>query len=128
MRLHGRCRRPLLSRRRNPHADRARSVVRPGEEPRDVPPSPCPEAAGLTVQPLRSPWETKGRDRGDDGPVSVLGAGGQGTPRLRGRRRRPPGAVRHEDRKSTRLNSSHTVISYAVFCLKKKNKKKETHI
>src|SRR5438034_8762439 len=28
------------------------------------------------------------------------------------------------DRKSTRLNSSHTVISYAVFCLKKKNKEK----
>src|SRR5256885_8505573 len=27
---------------------------------------------------------------------------------------------RHEDRKSTRLNSSHLVISYAVFCLKKK--------
>src|SRR5438132_10446571 len=29
-----------------------------------------------------------------------------------------------QDRKSTRLNSSHTVISYAVFCLKKKKKKK----
>src|SRR5205807_8612454 len=29
---------------------------------------------------------------------------------------------RSEDRKSTRLNSSHLVISYAVFCLKKKNK------
>src|SRR5438132_2879744 len=28
-----------------------------------------------------------------------------------------------QDRKSTRLNSSHTVISYAVFCLKKKNNK-----
>ena len=28
-----------------------------------------------------------------------------------------------QDRKSTRLNSSHLVISYAVFCLKKKNKK-----
>ena len=27
-----------------------------------------------------------------------------------------------KDRKSTRLNSSHTVISYAVFCLKKKKK------
>src|SRR5205814_8425299 len=27
----------------------------------------------------------------------------------------------HEDRKSTRLNSSHLGISYAVFCLKKKN-------
>src|SRR5256885_6218594 len=31
---------------------------------------------------------------------------------------------RHRDRKSTRLNSSHLVISYAVFCLKKKKKKK----
>src|SRR2546426_8488026 len=30
------------------------------------------------------------------------------------------GAVRVQDRKSTRLNSSHLVISYAVFCLKKK--------
>src|SRR5947207_12635439 len=30
------------------------------------------------------------------------------------------------DRKSTRLNSSHTVISYAVFCLKKKKKKMNT--
>src|SRR5947207_12184916 len=29
---------------------------------------------------------------------------------------------RSQDRKSTRLNSSHTVISYAVFCLKKKKK------
>src|SRR5436190_5410709 len=35
-------------------------------------------------------------------------------------RRRPT-----EDRKSTRLNSSHTVISYAVFCLKKKKKKND---
>src|SRR5256885_5367953 len=30
------------------------------------------------------------------------------------------GWVLHQDRKSTRLNSSHLVISYAVFCLKKK--------
>src|SRR5260221_10514030 len=29
-----------------------------------------------------------------------------------------------KDRKSTRLNSSHTLISYAVFCLKKKNSEK----
>src|SRR5256885_8274709 len=46
------------------------------------------------------------------------------------RRRRPHGARRgdrrgpvrphNRDRKSTRLNSSHLVISYAVFCLKKK--------
>src|SRR5438132_5989431 len=33
----------------------------------------------------------------------------------------------HGDRKSTRLNSSHTVISYAVFCLKKKKKQKQAN-
>src|SRR5690242_21626265 len=32
----------------------------------------------------------------------------------------------HPDRKSTRLNSSHMSISYAVFCLKKKKKQKQT--
>src|SRR5688572_31704483 len=37
---------------------------------------------------------------------------------------RPFPNVRHQDRKSTRLNSSHSQISYAVFCLKKKKKKK----
>src|SRR5688572_33185782 len=37
------------------------------------------------------------------------------------RRRRGPGRSRR-DRKSTRLNSSHSQISYAVFCLKKKKK------
>src|SRR3712207_9333064 len=36
------------------------------------------------------------------------------------RARRPP--ARSADRKSTRLNSSHANISYAVFCLKKKKK------
>src|SRR2546426_6802973 len=34
---------------------------------------------------------------------------------------------RAKDRKSTRLNSSHLVISYAVFCLKKKKKKLARH-
>src|SRR6478735_11548485 len=34
---------------------------------------------------------------------------------------------RRRDRKSTRLNSSHLVISYAVFCLKKKKKHKTQH-
>src|SRR5262245_65040355 len=36
----------------------------------------------------------------------------------------PEHVSRHEDRKSTRLNSSHLGISYAVFCLKKKKIKK----
>src|SRR5438270_13078191 len=35
--------------------------------------------------------------------------------------------VGHQDRKSTRLNSSHSQISYAVFCLKKKKKKKSQY-
>src|SRR5688572_33393315 len=58
-----------------------------------------------------------------------------GSPRLRHHRRRSgafahaaPKARRHllpRDRKSTRLNSSHSQISYAVFCLKKKKKKKK---
>src|SRR5437762_12865831 len=41
-------------------------------------------------------------------------------PRRAGAVARPP-----RDRKSTRLNSSHRCISYAVFCLKKKKKKKK---
>src|SRR5256885_6680107 len=43
--------------------------------------------------------------------------------RARGAQRHAPARQRHPgDRKSTRLNSSHLVISYAVFCLKKKKK------
>src|SRR3712207_8752703 len=50
----------------------------------------------------------------DDGPVGTVGAD-------LGRAERHVGVVAHvEDRKSTRLNSSHANISYAVFCLKKK--------
>src|SRR2546427_7987265 len=36
-------------------------------------------------------------------------------------------AARTADRKSTRLNSSHSQISYAVFCLKKKKRQAPTH-
>src|SRR2546427_9281785 len=39
----------------------------------------------------------------------------------RGARWRKPSRPERRDRKSTRLNSSHSQISYAVFCLKKKN-------
>src|SRR5437660_12136585 len=48
--------------------------------------------------------------------VAVRGAGHTGdiVPFLVGR------GLCHQDRKSTRLNSSHVAISYAVFCLKKK--------
>src|SRR5207248_10415220 len=39
------------------------------------------------------------------------------------RHRKHRARLRSQDRKSTRLNSSHRTISYAVFCLKKKKKK-----
>src|SRR5437764_8044386 len=42
--------------------------------------------------------------------------------------RRRAASVPARDRKSTRLNSSHRCISYAVFCLKKKSGKSGTHI
>src|SRR3712207_8248762 len=53
----------------------------------------------------------------DDG-VAARGRGqGRAVPEPR---RRPDARGRLQDRKSTRLNSSHANISYAVFCLKKK--------
>src|SRR5207302_4573986 len=49
------------------------------------------------------------------GPLLDQGSRSAGPPRAR-----LPGPVEVQDRKSTRLNSSHVKISYAVFCLKKK--------
>src|SRR2546430_15078770 len=49
-------------------------------------------------------------------------AGGRKADHQRSQARHPPASV-GGDRKSTRLNSSHSQISYAVFCLKKKKKK-----
>src|SRR5256885_12035995 len=81
------------------------------------------------------PYTTLFRSRA--GPANSLAPMDQGRagarPGLRSRDRRvargrliaangePSFARRLSDRKSTRLNSSHLVISYAVFCLKKKN-------
>src|SRR2546426_2853845 len=62
---------------------------------------------------------------GHEGEVRVLGTADQlelAIAHLVGQPRQvpPPESIREVDRKSTRLNSSHLVISYAVFCLKKK--------
>src|SRR5256885_3138041 len=54
------------------------------------------------------------RDRGRAAGLQELGAAGRGRHLVRA------GGLPLPDRKSTRLNSSHLVISYAVFCLKKK--------
>src|SRR5438309_9260797 len=75
------------------------------------------------------PYTTLFRSRG--GVVRPCrGDGGRPCPRCARSVRRvgvaQPGHLVHRvDRKSTRLNSSHSSISYAVFCLKKKKKKKK---
>src|SRR4051812_49634550 len=58
------------------------------------------------------PYTTLFRSARSDGAAAPRRPGSDGRPR------RP-----REDRKSTRLNSSHMSISYAVFCLKKKKKR-----
>src|SRR2546426_4626323 len=64
------------------------------------------------------PYTTLFRSRG-----SPQGPGPEGRQRPAAARRHPERSVAPaRDRKSTRLNSSHLVISYAVFCLKKKKK------
>src|SRR5256885_9197887 len=63
--------------------------------------------------------EEEMRQLGDDPLAAAAGALGQGC-------RTPVVTLgaRGADRKSTRLNSSHLVISYAVFCLKKKKNRR----
>src|SRR5215204_7091526 len=89
---------------------RERAVARyeAGETTRSI-------AAALRISPsCVSKWMKLKRETGSLAPGQV---GGHKKPRLSGA---PAAWLR--DRKSTRLNSSHTVISYAVFCLKKKKK------
>src|SRR5438309_5848871 len=74
---------------------------------------------------FRSIFAGIGRRRGKEKCDAVVDrlAGGGAEGRTHGQSRR---RYTSEDRKSTRLNSSHSSISYAVFCLKKKKKKNET--
>src|SRR3712207_7672923 len=59
------------------------------------------------------------RERDDQLDLALLAQSAGLLRRALARAHRPTGAV-GQDRKSTRLNSSHANISYAVFCLKKK--------
>src|SRR5204862_6641482 len=62
-------------------------------------------------------------------PIFVLADGHQHAAEVRGHHHAADGVGRQqvdEDRKSTRLNSSHVEISYAVFCLKKKRRGSKT--
>src|SRR3712207_8408641 len=92
-----------------------------------------------TPYPSTALFRSPGAATGDDGPAGAR-LEGFGHPAVllsvrassRGRRTvEPDGQRRHrgsravEDRKSTRLNSSHANISYAVLCLKKNRNRKQ---
>src|SRR2546427_6023333 len=90
-----------------------------------------------TLFPYTTLFRSLVRDRGEpavlDGrAATAVSVQRRGPHRLPGGGRGPAGADllqpaevgRRQDRKSTRLNSSHSQKSYAVFCLKKKKKKK----
>src|SRR5688572_31602350 len=69
------------------------------------------------------PYTTLFRSAADAGHDHRASGTEAGSGRAGGGTRRPArGVWQPEDRKSTRLNSSHSQISYAVFCLKKKKK------
>src|SRR3712207_7309662 len=84
-----------------------------------------------TLFPYTTLFRSGGRPHPRPGPTGRGGGGprpGRGHPAALPPGARPEprdhpgGGGRPEDRKSTRLNSSHANISYAVFCLKKKKK------
>src|SRR5438552_15258885 len=64
----------------------------------------------------------RGHHAGEHAPDSSRGLRDQEIVRVRGFGPGPTPVEVDQDRKSTRLNSSHQIISYAVFCLKKKRR------
>src|SRR2546422_2730136 len=69
-----------------------------------------------------------GRRRGPRGGGQCGGGRLAGRVRVEHAQLRADDVHRHQDRKSTRLNSSHGYISYAVFCFKKKKKHRENFV
>src|SRR2546427_7758610 len=99
--------------------------------PTEISPFPLPDALPIPPRPRSPPSRAaRRRERARPRELAVLHARGPAHDRVRARlgrargrpaRRRLHLFPRHvADRKSTRLNSSHSQISYAVFCLKKK--------
>src|SRR5947209_9013251 len=90
-------------------------------------------AAALTVLPGFAPQVEASVPaplaKADRLDVRSGGCAQQAWPNIEASCLRVPGSrtLRQEDRKSTRLNSSHANISYAVFCLKKKKQNTKTH-
>src|SRR6266516_79634 len=117
--------RPVARQRRAPPPGPADAAVL-SQRMDDRPGAVAPRVAGRDLRP-----DTPGRAgragtagaRGvpaDLGQVERQGPAGPGDGRAARRPGHPGAAGVHGDRKSTRLNSCHRTISYAVFCLKKK--------
>src|SRR2546427_8163745 len=89
------------------------TIIRPiGHSQTECPSHDCPTAlCHAAVPPFPAPHVPAVRLRGGSPAPELHGSCGRAAPDAK--RRQP-------DRKSTRLNSSHSQISYAVFCLKKK--------
>src|SRR3712207_8505188 len=81
-----------------------------------------------TLFPYTTLFRSRAVGDGRGAPRARRRGGARLGPRARrrgGRRGAAAGPRGHRDRKSTRLNSSHANISYAVFCLKKKKQKRD---
>src|SRR3712207_8406899 len=87
-----------------PYTTLFRSLTRPGEG------AGVGSVTIITGMGCEGWGQSRGRGSSQGHSWAVVGPG-------------PPGLGQVGDRKSTRLNSSHANISYAVFCLKKKTKR-----
>src|SRR5438034_3274221 len=114
---------------RSGRAARADEPRRPADLPGRAPDEAGPdEHVGVDREPGALSRSGAGRVRGGDaGAFQARRIADEGGSSRSGPRPGAPRDSQRTDRKSTRLNSSHTVISYAVFCLKKKKKKKNKH-
>src|SRR2546426_8670623 len=94
---------PALALGDNAHATQGIRMVGANEwQPAvDQPPHPVPKDASVLATPRKGAMPEPPHSEPEEGERRAVHG--------------------HSDRKSTRLNSSHLVISYAVFCLKKKN-------
>src|SRR5205807_8911549 len=87
-----------------------------------------PRPPGSTLFPYTTLFRSRIPRPADRRPADAGARRGLCTGGARTDHRCTRGRRRPRDRKSTRLNSSHLVISYAVFCLKKKKPTKHPHL
>src|SRR2546421_733809 len=103
-------------------------AVEPAYEEPDEEPEPAPQpATSPAARSVSSPAEPlPGREAEEEEPTAEppIAPWGEPSERVSPQAPAPAAQFAPADRKSTRLNSSHDQISYAVFCLKKKKKRR----